>query len=449
MEIEDTPLWTEARKILDGPATSANYGWQAFVHTSDETLVPLNLPSVNFIRSYHDCFGDEITVTMTFGLGTFARRIFPNREHLEITLKKVPLVENKDEHDSDGAIQAERFSAVLIGKFISPSVGQGMESNDEDALNITQLIDVNFQLQDKASEQLRVILTGGIARGSNVQSILTTLITNQTADVKVDGERALKGVDMVAPDNKDVKEQIVITQGTRLIDLADYIQKRVGVYNAGIGSYIQSRYWYIFPLYDTSDFNRRTKTLTILVLPERKLSNVERTFKTEAGITTILVTGKTDFKDDAGSNYLNYGNGVRFADAAKQMDKNITAAQNKLRLVRKKTNSEFISEKSPLQYAPVASNRITANPFPNLTLQAAKRGGLFQAVWQNADHSLIFPGMVARIVYSDKGEISELYGIVQSVKMISHKPAGMTSSVFKNQAILDVFVNNQMKPILD
>ncbi len=438
----------EALKILSLPATSTNYGWQAFVHTPEETLTPLNLPSVNFIRDYGGAFGDEITVTMTFGMGAFARRIFPHRERLEVTLKKVPLIENQDQQDTEGEIQAERFTAILIGKFLSPTVGQGMESNDEFALDISQLQEVSFQLLDKATEQLRVLMTGGVARSTNVQDLLTTMISTHSANVKVDGERALKGVDMVPADNKDIKEQIVVTQGTRLIDLSDFVQKRIGVYNAGIGSYIQNRYWYIFPLYDTSDFNKRVKTLTMLVMPERKLSNVERTFNVEGNSLTILVTGQTGFKDDAGSNYQNYGNGVRFSNAAKMMDENSDTSDNKTRLSRKANNNEFVTDASAtLKYAPVASNRITANPFPNLSMQAAKRGGLFKAVWENSDHSLIYPGMVTKIIYSDKGEISEVYGIVQSLHGISHKPAGMTTEKFKNQTVLNVFVNNQLKPV--
>ncbi len=428
-------------------ATTTNYSWQAFVHTPEKTLEPLNLVSVNIIRAYYDSFGDEITVSMLFGLGTFARRIFPFRDQLEITLRKVSMVENQDAVSTEGPIESERFTAILIGKFLSPTVGQGMESTDEDALNISQLADVHFQLQDKCSEQLRVLLTGGICRKATVENCLLTMITTQTDNVKVDGDRALKGVSMVPADNVEEKDQIVITQGTRLVDLADFVQKRVGVYNAGIGSYIQNRYWYIFPLYDTTDFTRRNKTLTMLVVPENKLNNIERSFRTEAGSTTILVTGKTGFKDDSGSNSQNYGNGVRFTDAATLMDSNSDTEGNKVKFSRKSNNSEFLTDEAALKYAPVASNRITANPFPSLSLQASKRGGLFKAVWQNSDMSLLFPGMVVKIIYSDKNAVKEIYGIIHSANTIGHKPGGMTSQLFKNQTIIEVFVNDQMKPI--
>jgi hypothetical protein len=449
LEFEETPLGAEVQKILKNGATSTNYTWEVTVHTPEKNLKPLNAMSINFIRDYSGGFGDEITISTLFGRGTFAHQILPFREKLEVTLKRIPTNEAVDTENAEGDIQAERFTALLVGDFVSPSLGQGREAKDEFSLNAAGIEDIHFQLQDKACEQLRVLMAGGIGRKTNVQNYLTTIIARDTANLKVNGERALKGVDMIDADNKDVKEQIVVTQGTRLVDLADFIQKRVGVYNSGLGSYIQNGYWYIFPLYDTTEFNRRVKTLTMLVVPENKMSNVERTFRTEAGSTTILVTGKTAFRDDAGSNYQNYGNGVRFAHAGKLMDANSATADNKTKVTRGQNNGEFVTDESTLKYAPVASNRITANPFPSLSLQASKRGGMFRAIWQNSDHSLVYPGMVVKIVYSEDDAMKDVYGIVHGLIHVSHKPGGLTSPRYTNQSVIDVFVNNQIKPLDD
>lgn len=447
IEFEDTPIWAVAEKILYGGATSTNYTWEVIVHTPDENLTPFNVQSINTVRDYAGGFGDEITLSTQFGRGTFAYRILPFRNDLEITLKKIPVTESLDSELGSGKIQSERFKATLIGDFTSPTLGQGKEAKSEEALNMLGLDDIHFQLQDKACEQIRVLMAGGIGRNTTVQNFLTTLITRTSEKLKVGDERALKGIDMVKADNVDVKEHIVITQGVRLVDLADFVQKRQGVYNAGLGSYIQSGYWYIFPLYDTSEFNRRVKTLTMVVVPETKLSNVERTFITEAGATTVLVTGKTAFRDDAGSNYQNFGNGLRYTHAALLMDANSSTSGNKVTLTRDKLNSESISADAPLKFAPVAANRITANPFPNLSLQARKRGGYFRAIWQNGDHALIVPGMVVKIVYFEDEVLKDIYGLVHNVTHVSHKAGAVVSKKFVNQVIIDIFINNQLKPL--
>lgn len=448
LEFENTPLWKEAQKIFNEGPTSTNYVWEVIVHTPDDDLAPLNVQSVNNVRDYAGSFGDEITVTTMFGMGTFAHRILKNREKLEVTLKKVPVTETAESENVDGKIQAERFTAYLIGDVSSPSLGQGKEAKDEDALNLTGLKDVHFQLIDKTAEQLIKIMTGGVGRKTTIQQLLTTMLATNTANVKVNGEAAVKGIDMIEADNKDLKEQVIIKQGVRLVDLADYLQARVGIYNAGLGSYYQGGYWYVFPLYDTTDFNRRSKTLTMLVMPENKLTGVERTFRTEEGATTVLVTGPTSFSDDAGTNYANYGNGVRFAHAERMMDANSDVSGNKVKVSRGKNNGEFITDQSPVNFAPVSSKSITANPFPELSLQAAKRGGMFQAVWENSDPSLILPGMVVKVVYSEGDDaMKDVYGIVHDARHVSIKPGAITSKKFINQSIVNVFVNDQIKPL--
>ncbi len=447
MELEQTPLWDEVLKIFAKGPTSTNFAWQVIVHTPVEDLTPLNLDAVNVVRDYHMKFGDVTTISMLFGMGRFARRIYPHRDKLEVTLKRIPILENQDQQADEGQIQAERFTAVLLGDSHSPTVAQGTESNDEFALDLSGVVDVHFQLLDKAFEQVRLIQTGGVVRGANMQNILTTLLTTLTGTVKVGAERGMKGVSMTPADNKSAREQIVLPHGTRLVDLPDHLQTRFGIYNSGLGTYVQNGHWYIFPLYDTSEFNKRTRTLTLLVLPERKLSSVDRTFKVEAGCLTALVTGQTAFRDDAGTNSLNYGNGVRFSNAESFMDQNSNTAGNKTTLSRKDNNSEFTTQDATLAYAPVADTRITANPFVLLTMQAAKRGGMFKAVWENSDLSLLYPGMPVKVMYSDKGELREIYGILHKASNVSMKPGGMTSRTFKNTSVLEIFVNNQLKPI--
>lgn len=447
MELQQTPLWDEANKILEAGPTSTNYSWQVQIHTPEDTLTPVNVHAVNIVRAYSENYSDVITVSVLMGAGAFSRRVFPHRDKLEITLKRVPLLENQDSADVNAKIEAERYSAVLIGKYVSPTVGRGTETNDEFALDLSALLDVHFQLIDKAFEQIKTLQTGGVARGTDVQSILTTMISTQTANIKVGADRALKGVDMIACDNKEVKEQIVIPHAVQLVDLPDFVQSLVGVYSSGIGTYIQNGYWYIYPLYDTADFTRRLKTLTLLVMPQKKLSGIERTFKVEGNTATILVTGETGFRDDGGTNYRNYGNGMRFTNASKVLEENRDTSGNKTRLSRKENNSEFITQKSVVQYAQLASQRITANPFPQLSLQASKRGGLFKAVWENSDYSLVIPGMLVKVIYHDQDRIREMYGVVQKATHVSMKPGGLTTQTFRNQSVLEIFVNDQLRQI--
>lgn len=450
MEIESSPLFKEATAIMQGGQSTSNLGWEAIIHYgTNETYVSFQVISVNRVRNYLLAFTDEISITLQMPLGVYARLIYPNRLTLQITLTRVPLKEIGSTTDSNAKIQSERFSAVLIDGERSPTIGQGVESNDQTALDLTQVADINFQLYDKALEQIRVMQTGGICRSTTVQNALVTTLSNHAKSAVVDGNRAINGVDMVEADNKDQKGAIVITQGTRVIDLADFMQSRIGIYNSGIGSYIQNKYWYIYPLFDTTEFNKRDKSLTIMVLPKRKFSNIERTFKIKGSSVTILITGETGFKDDSGTQYLNHGNGVRFADAATLLEMPGNTSSNKTSILRDKNNSEFVAGAAiaGVNNAPVNANRITANPFTIFSSLAARNGGMFKCTWENSDSSLIIPGMVTKIIYVDGDEIKSVYGVMLAVTEISHKASGIGTTKFVNNTFLSIFVNSQVTKI--
>ena len=449
MEIEYTPLYKEAMLVINNGATTAMIGWSAIIHYGTDTYAPQQVVSVNFIRDYVSSFTDEITCTIQIPLGVYARLIYPNRLDLQITLTKVPLGEISNTVNPDDPIQSERYSALLIDGVRSPTVGQGTEVNDQNSLDLTQIIDVNFQLYDKALEQIRVMLSGGVCRSTTVQDAITTILTNQAMSAVVDDKRAVSGIDMVDADNTDEKGQIVITHGTKLIDVVDFMQARVGVYNAGIGNYIQNKFWYIYPLYDTSSFNTRIKTLTILILPKRKFASIERTFRVNGNSLTILITSETGFKDDSGSNYVAHGNGVRFADASTLMDVGSSTSGNKLLLKRDSNNSELVSDTAVagINNAPVSTSRITANPFVEFSQLALKKGGGFKCVWENSDSSLITPGMAAKVIYSDNDGIETIYGIVHVVTSISQRASGFSNAKFTNKTALTLFMNTQVSPI--
>lgn len=452
MEIESTPLWDEVQKVFSNGSTTANYAWEVLIHygeNKDKEYSPLAVVAVNNVRDFVDAFADERTITVTMGLGDYARTIYPNRTNIDITLSKVPLYENSSAVDSDSTIQSERFPAILLDGDRSPTVGQGQESNDVKALNLTQIIDVNFQIYDKSIEQIKAIMVGTTPRNCTVQDAITTLVTNGAGSVDVDGDRVIEGVDFIDADNQDVKKHVIINHGTRLVDLPDFIQKKYGIYNSGMGTYIQNKLWHIYPLYDTSIYSNVKKTLNVIILPKRKFMNIERTFNQDGDVLTVLVTGETGFRDTSGSAAIAAGNGARFANADVFFESPSTTANNKTTITRNDNNAEFISDKATngVNMAPVVPDRITSNPFEVYSALAARRGGMFRMIWENSDSSLIYPGMPVKVSYVDGDNISELYGIVHKAINVSHKLAPFGTSRFMHQTALHLFMNNQITEI--
>lgn len=446
MEISHTPFKNEIEHITSQGPTNTNFGWSALIHYGEGlVLEPLKVISVNNHRNYVGSFTDETTISLLLPMGKYARQIYPNRTKLQITLIKIPLGEITDTENTEAGWASERYTAVLIDDGPAIAEGQGTETNDEFVLDLTDLLTIHFQLFNKSLEQMRLLAVGGVFRNALVGDTLLSMLTTESRKVDVDDERAILGVDMSPVSNNDVKQQIVITHGTKLVDLPDFIQKRVGIYDAGLGSYIQNKYWYIYPLYDVSRFNDEQKTLTVIVLPKRKYSNIERTYLKEGDALTILLTGETLMKDDSGSQYLNQGNGARYTNAEKLMESSAVTNGNKTTISRAGNNSEFLTDNiaNNLNHAPVTPDRISANPFVVFSNLNARNGGMFRGIWQSADPALLIPGMVTRILYSDDEEAKVVYGVLHSCKSISHLQGDIHNRRHSTQAILEIFYRQE------
>lgn len=449
MEIDQTPMYQEASEIMASGKTTANYGWRVRLKCGEEELVPLFVQAVNSGRNYLQDLSEVTTATLLFGLGDYARVIYPNRTRLEMVLVRVPFEEKGSSLDVEDNLLSRTYSCFLLGSASSPVVAQGTEANDRDSLNVTQIVDVHLQLLTKQVERLRTIVVGGPHRTTKVEEVIKTLITNGMRSIGKQDSNAMAGIDMVPADNKDVKGHVVVTQGTQLVDVPDLIQKRYGVYSSGLGSFIQDKHWYIYPTYNTSIYSTRKRTATALVLPKRKFNGIERTFTDSVDSLTILVTGETMFKDDAGTNFANGGNGVRFADAGRLFEDAVAGGTHNSSFKRGSANSEFSIAQGPngVNLAALSGNRITANPFAEMSRLAASNGGIIRLTWQHCDIELLIPGMPFKVVYSDSSEVKVVYGVLHSVKYVSHRVSGFGSDRFMNQAVLDIFVNEQITQI--
>jgi hypothetical protein len=349
--------------------------------------------------------------------------------------------------DKNKPIETERYSATLVDKNPSPAIAQGRETNDEFTLDLMGIPDIQFQLYSKNIEQIRMMTVGGAFRKTTVSNVIKSLLTAESKKAKVDDKLKLDGVDMIPASNNQTKEHVIITHGIKLFDLPNYLQNKYGVYNTGLGSYIQNKHWYVFPLFDTTQFEKREKNVTILILPTNKCPEIVKSYKKKGDSTTILISSDTGFKDDSGTQYLNFGNGARLGDANKYLEGYSTTEDNKTKIVRSENNSEFLSEERPdgINNVSVTGSRITANPFLVYSNLNARNGGAFTCIWENSDVTVIHPGMLAKLVYFDESEVKELTGVIHVAQHVSAKIGDISTSRHTTNTFLTIFVSKKIK----
>lgn len=441
MEIQDSSLFREIQAIRDSDAKPVHYTWRAQIHVQDQTFEALKVMSVDNLQDYEENFGDEIILTAMIPGGTYAKRIYPNQSKMDITLIRYPIGEVDGSIDESQAPQTERFTATLLDKGSPLIEGQG-DGMSEEQLNLTNVFEISFQLVNKALEQVRMISVGGIFRYTTTEDVIKDTLTRESQAIRVEGVRMPQGVDMVKASNQEKRDHVIIPQGTRLVDLPAYVHLECGgVYSSGISYYMQGDFWYVYPLYDVTRFNTASRTLTVINVPENKMPGSERTYRQDGRNTVVLATGKVQFRDDSDQQQLNAGNGVRFADANNFMEGFADTKNNKSVLSRGANATEMLATARPNGMNQVRVAGITANPFVEYSRLARRQGSLLSFVWENSNPAVVFPGMMAKVLWLQEGEIQEAYGVVLKAHHYhALKGQGYTSTRYGCTSSITLFV---------
>jgi hypothetical protein len=415
MEIMDSALGRDIRAVFDSGEKPVHFNWIADLHAGGYTFRALKVISIDTREEYVNNFTAEIVLKVAMGAGTYAYDIYPNLANMEITLYKMPLKETADVENEEAAIRTERYAVTPLDQ------GQpAVESNttgtvDKYAMDLTNVVEVNFQLHNKAVVEMLMRTVGGIWRNCLLGDVVKTILTNESLALSLPSDQLPKGVQMVEATNVSVQDHVVIPHATRLVDMPGFIHNSIqGIYGAGFSWYYKDSYWYIYPTYDLTRFDKVDKTLRFINIPSKKMPGIDRTYLDNNGHVTILCTGDVKMRATSEALQMNQGNGVRFADASKFMNSFVDVSDNVALVSRGKNNNEFVTGQRTdgRNNVQASAARITGNPLAEYGRMAAREGNEIILTWEHSDPSYITPGIPAKFVYLEGENIRELDGLI-------------------------------------
>ncbi|MGI9213781.1 MAG: hypothetical protein ACR2HF_15045 [Methylococcaceae bacterium] len=423
MELSKSPLWLDLKKIFDSPTGVSRYEYVATVHTPAEDFPVTQVVQIDCIRDYQNQIGDQIFADFILPMGDYAKRLYPHRVNLEMTLTRKPLYAVGGGKNKEAENEVERYKAIFLPNENQHVQGSDLTQYDKPSLDLADVITVRLQLMNRCLEPLRIKSVGGVYKKVTAKDLLQTLLVTESQKVLVDGKPAIDGMDLIEPNNPDSKAHVVVPHGTLIPAIPTYIQEKLyGVYNAGIGTYLQSyqqkRLWFVYPLYDTTRFINDKKTKVIFyAVPEKDYPILEMTYRLNGDILYVMAQDKKRYLDMAETDQVSQGIGFRQADARAFMKKPIEVKKEGPEAVRNQLVCEVInkSRDDGLNFAPISDQRISSNPFIQYSAVAAREGGRVDLTWYYADPSLLFPGMACQYVYLDGEEIMRLNGVILKV----------------------------------
>lgn len=422
--------------VADRNRPDKHYRYRLELYVNDTPYEAIKVVAVDIQRDFQGEFSQSMIVEAVYGAGTYAHAIYPNKQGLTAKLyRQLVLTSANGKLVTDVGEETWEYQCIVVGDQ-SPSVVASTEATaDQETGDRSDVINVELQLIEQIVDEFRVVEIGGIFKNCTVKQVMELFFANvQKSDtppsrltVTQDDyqewrlKNLVSGADIVEPDNTRVYDHILIPQGTRLVDLPNYLQKTYGVYKTGIGYFFQKTIWFIFPAYHTKRYDTIEQTLTIANIPANRMPGIERTFKVNDpvrhyGKVYMLATGDVVQKDHSERRQMNDGNAYYHVNADRVIDVFSTSTGNVTTVVDEDHEVQAaVESRIHTNFLKLSKESITHNAFVENSRLARQVGSHVQLRWENADIDQVYPGMPVLLLYLLDDNIAKLYGTLQRI----------------------------------
>lgn len=409
-----------AKKMVEqcqAKAKFVNYFYYGGLYINGVKIDFVNIPTVTIHKDFVNNFADTITIEAFIGTEDLYRKILPNIDNLKGYLTRKQMYENSTQFVRGGDVLHKTYKAFLYNP-PTQGLGAGTHNRIQDVEHSISKIVVQF-VEDIAFDTLYYTWTGMLEMTKPYEA-LKMILDGTGSDL------GTKGVNGPPADVND-EFQILIPRGTKVKDLAQYIQQQYGIFNHGIGAYIhehdrQGHWWFVYPLFNNNRYNKEYYKLNIFVVPERfdPKSN-PRTYFIDNGQLTFYTVAKSTMLENKPIDQLTRGTGIQVLNTIEGYGPNITeVSPNK----QKMNGSEGLTSFNMIERKDGYKNYIQVHSDNNnmAALRSSIVGNSGQYVtitWEYANTELIQPGMPVKIHYLTGNELKTLYGTVHELHAIA------------------------------
>ena len=383
--------------------------------------------------------GDDLTIRVQIQPGVYNNDILPYRDNL--------IIEVVERVGVDQVMK--KYRATPLDSDNPEMEGTHTAQADLGTKDQTNIISINFQLYELGFGKLRNEPAQDIFLMSTLDNVLHDKLCEYGEQLGLTGADAWKGVDIEYPiDNDRVFKQVVIPFGTRLIDLASFLQnnEQFGLYNTGCGMYYRKGLWRIYPLYRTGRYEKARRVLNVYRLPENVFPTLHNTWIMDDKSITIFSTGSAINSDDTDIKRQTKGVGKRIITSDAAMGETgvyynkgvaVTTSQDSLSEYRTKARASG-EEWIPTEVLP------TGNLCKHLSENALNDINTTTVPWHNSNGLLIDPAMPVRYYYMSGSEaLMYKEGSVGAIRSEYQTDTESLNPVFREHSTLVLLVSDE------
>ena len=421
------------RIVLDVYKKSKEYidpDIMAYLHIKDESI-PIPFIFYYEIKSdYSKALTDEIFIELFIDTSTYRDKIIPNMNNLKMSIT-YQVDYSKDLENKDSVYYIKTYNAIptYVDKTLKESHRYFLDKNNLDATTITYL---RFQLVDPILYKLKPLITSGIYRNTTVKDVIYGIFYKEFNNLNIGYKHF-----MVPPDNTRTYDHIIIKSRTKVIKLPHYLQTGdYGVYNGGIGTYIEQvhdnqYYLYNYPVVDYSKYNVGNRDRLIIYNPiktaygvnhisyaydiNKKCNNiVYKDYKLIA--TDVEILNKEDRK------YIETYDTLYNVDPYVATDYMSEAVGNySIEFDTSKLTKLYTAEANKSNVNNFLYTNMDDNLYKYKSLLIYNETVLAKVILYGVESTIFRPGMPVKYVYQKEDIAIELNGVLQSAHIIFNR----------------------------
>ncbi|UQT03141.1 putative virion structural protein [Serratia phage vB_SmaS-Totoro] len=394
----------------------------------------------DYVTSFtHDTEMNIAVITADYNL------LYANRDNLNATLVQEQVDPVSSTLLTSGLRYTTAFRVILKDNSAAQLTSDSSVTNAPYTDGKDELRMLRIQLVDPIAVSMNTKYAQGIFRYAKPVEVLKSMIITQTNEDAAKGLPKLVSLDVVDPDNDkptDVIQDLVIENNIRMVGLAAFLQDEInGIYNHGIGSFIQNQRWYVYPLFNTRRFKTTTRRLTIIQSSSLMIPASDRSFKKVGEEITVVCAGAVKMQDLSVSNSINGETAIHFTRASGFLDKPAINDNNQSVYNRQDISADIGAEPRADKRALAGVRGVTDNLAKVQSDLSGKRGMLMVTTWQRSDIRLLTPGMPVRVYYDNGGNVTLMEGVlIQANEQWTGEQPGLMSNTMKSAAALMLYL---------
>lgn len=390
-----------------------NLQYSLILHTPEEDYTVPIVKLIEVMRNYNKYVGDYIVVTFYMPAGDFIKGMYKYRDNMELTIVQT------DKYDTS-FVKSTRYKFVLLNN--NKNVyGSNYAIQTKEELNKHEMLKIEGQCIDRVVEGMRLLQVEGIYENVTIKDLITAELTEKLEGLAVDGNAESVRIDIEEPNNPATIKQIILPTGVYALDFPSYLQNSIyGVYNNGLGTYVQDWYdnktLFVYPLFDVNRVNNREYRLIIYYTSAVKFNYIDNTYFLDGSTLKIIAGTTLRSLDDAENEFINSGDGYIRTKPQQIMNRNVMVGNDKLTLdnTTQVEGTKFKERRDGVSRARYVGPEV--NMYKHRTYVNRQTMGMYEFTWYYSNPDLIYPGMPLLYLFEDSaGVISQLEGAVQLV----------------------------------